>query len=121
MWKIAQPRPRIVANTAASPLVAASSHSSRKMISPAYMLPNSRSECDNGFDTYSMKLNIRFAGHSSGFEPNGAQNSSWIQPPRPLAEIENQIISSQTDSASANVVLISAVGTPRQLWKIGRA
>src|SRR5882724_1734575 len=117
MWKIAQPQPsRVPAKVPTKP-VDAHIQSSRKMISPAYMLPNSRSECDNGLDTYSMKLNIRFAGHSSGFEPNGAQNNSWIQPPRPLQEIENQIISNQTDSASANVVLMSAVGTPRQLWR----
>ena len=64
--------------------VAAHSHSSRKMISPAYMLPNSRSECDSGLEMYSTRLNRKLAGHSSGFEPNGAQNSSWIQPPRPF-------------------------------------
>ena len=54
------------------------------MISPAYMLPYSRSECDSGFDTYSTTLNSRLKAQSSGLLPNGEQNSSWIQPPRPL-------------------------------------
>src|SRR5258706_5869232 len=116
MWNIDQPTPRMTAKTAAKPLVAASNHSSKKMISPAYMLPNSRSECDSGLETYSMKLNIRLKGHSSGLEPNGAQKSSCTQPPRPLAEIEKPIISSQTDSASAKVVFTSAVGTMRNAW-----
>src|SRR5258706_3901309 len=114
MWKMAQPRPSTTAMKVPKMPVAASNHSSRKMISPAYMLPNSRSECDRGLDTYSMKLNIRLKIHSSGLEPNGEQNSSWIQPNRPLAAIENQIISSHTDSASAKVVLTSAVGTMRE-------
>src|SRR3974390_1719617 len=86
------------------------------MISPAYMLPNSRNECESGFDTYSMKLNIRLAGHSSTLEPNGAQNSSCTQPPRPLTAIEKPIMSSHTESASANVVFTSAVGTIRNAW-----
>src|SRR5882672_2352751 len=108
MWKIAQPRPRIEPKMVPARPVAAHIHSSRNRISPAYMLPNSRSECDSGFDTYSTRLNRKFAGQRSGLEPNGAQNSSWIQPPRPLDEIAKPIISSHTESDSANVVFTSA-------------
>ena len=114
MWKIAQPRPSTKPKTVPTRPVAAHSHSSRNMISPAYMLPNSRSECDSGLDMYSTRLNRKLAGHSSGLEPNGAQNSSWIQPPTPLTLMAKQIISSHTDSASAKVVLTSAVGTMRK-------
>src|SRR6266568_345555 len=121
MWKIAQPKPRTTATKLPNMPVAASSHNSRKMISPAYMLPNNRSECDSCLDTYSMKLNNRLKNTRngdahSGLTPNGAQPSSWIQPPSPLAAIENQIISSHTDNASANVVFTSAVGTRRNSW-----
>src|SRR5688572_3056382 len=77
------------------------------------MLPNSRSECDSGLEMYSTRLKRKLAGHSSGLLPNGAQNSSWIQPPSPLAAIENQIIIANTDSDNAKVVLTSAVGTRR--------
>ena len=51
--------------------VAAHIHSRRNRISPAYMLPNSRSECDSGLDRYSTQLKRKFAGQSSGLEPNG--------------------------------------------------
>ena len=64
--------------------VAAHKPKSRKMISPAYMFPYSRSECESGLETYSTKLNSKLAGHNSGLEPNGEQNSSWTQPPKPL-------------------------------------
>ena len=77
------------------------------------MLPKSRSECDSGFEMYSTRLNSRLTGHSSGCAPNGAQNSSWIQPPSPLAAIAKKIDSTSTDSDSAKVVLTSAVGTRR--------
>jgi len=40
--------------------------SSRKMISPAYMLPNSRSECDSGLEMYSTRLNSTLKHISSG-------------------------------------------------------
>src|SRR3989304_931488 len=108
MWKMAQPRPRTAATTGEKIPVAANSQSSRKMISPAYMLPNNRSECDSGFDTYSMKLNSRLKNTSSGdaqsgLTPNGAHNNSWIQPPRPLAAVENQIMSNPTESARGKV------------------
>ena len=54
MWKIAQPSPRTTPSIDADRRpVAAHIHSSRKMISPAYMLPNSRSECESGLETYS--------------------------------------------------------------------
>ncbi len=41
------------------------------MISPAYMLPNSRSECDSGLETYSIRLNSRLNAISSGAAHNG--------------------------------------------------
>src|SRR6185436_11302351 len=97
-------------------LFAAQSHSSRNRISPAYMLPNSRNECDSGLDTYSTQAEGGFAGHSRKCLPNGAQKSSWIQPPTPFAAIENQTIMANTDSESAKVVLTSAVGTRRHSW-----
>ena len=46
--------------------------------------------------------------------PNGAQKSSWTKPPKPFSLIAKKIISTQTDSASAKVVLTSAVGTMRK-------
>src|SRR5450759_3127643 len=113
MWNMDQPTPRMAPKNAPLRLVAAHSHSSRKMISPAYMLPYSRSECDSGLDTYSTMLNRKLNGHNSGFEPKGAQNNSWIQPPSPLTAMEKEIISSHTDSDRAKVVLTSAVGTMR--------
>src|SRR5450756_2698101 len=83
MWNIAQPRPSRAAKAVPARLVAAIIQSSRKMISPAYMLPNSRSECDSGLDMYSTRLNNKLKHISSGaihagLIPNGAQNSSWI-------------------------------------------
>ena len=64
--------------------VAAQIQSRMKMISPAYMLPYSRSEWESGFEMYSTALKRRLAGQSSGFDPNGVQKSSWIQPRRPF-------------------------------------
>src|SRR5690349_122148 len=96
-----------------SALFAAQSHSSRKRISPAYILPKSRNECDSGLETYSTQLNRKLAGQSMTWAPNGAQKSSWIQPPTPFAAMENQIIIANTDSESAKVVFTSAVGTKR--------
>src|SRR6266446_3191230 len=93
MWKIAQPSPRSEANRVPASPVAAHIHSSKKRISPAYILPNNRSECDSGFETYSTRLKRKLAGHSSGRAPKGAQNSSWIQPSGPLAAMEKPIIS----------------------------
>ena len=84
------------------------------MISPAYMFPKSRSECDSGFETYSTRLKRKLSGHSSGFEPKGAQKSSWMKPPTPFTLIAKPIISTQTVSASAKVVFTSAVGTMRK-------
>ena len=86
------------------------------MISPAYMLPKSRSECDSGLETYSTRLNSKLNATSSGEShsgrvPNGAQKSSCIQPPMPLTLRLKKIISNHTESASAKVVLTSAVGT----------
>ena len=48
------------------------------------------------------------AGQSSGFEPNGEQKSSWMNPPAPFTLIAKPIMSSHTESASANVVFTSA-------------
>src|SRR5262245_53976781 len=129
MWKIAQPQPSTVLATVPTKPDEAHSHSSRKMISPAYMFPNNRNECDSGLDTYSMKLNSRLATasnvpaiHFNGFAersviPNGAQKSSCSHPPRPLAAMAKPIIRSQTESESAKVVLTSAVGTRRHSCK----
>src|SRR5687767_7066699 len=111
MWKMAQPRPSSEPKMVPTKPVAAHIQRSRNRISPAYMLPNRRSECDRGFDRYSTQLKRKLAGQSSGLEPNGAQNNSWMKPPRPLAEMAKPIISTQTESAKANVVLTSAVGT----------
>src|SRR3970040_2094119 len=113
MWKIAQPSPRMDPKMVPARPVAAHIHNSRKSISPAYMLPNSRSECDSGFETYSTRLKSKLNSQSSGLEPDGAQNSSWIHPPRACAEMKNPIKSSHTESDSAKVVLTSAVGTGR--------
>src|SRR5438445_1072347 len=88
MWNPAQITPRGTAKTVPQYPAAAIDHKSREMISPAYMLPKSRSECDRGFEMYSTRLNRRFGSHSSTFEPKGVQNSSWIQPPRPFTAIE---------------------------------
>src|SRR3972149_3809522 len=83
MWKIDQPTPSMAPKNGPLGLVAAHTHSSRKMISPAYMLPYSRSECDSGLDTYSTRLNTKLNGHSTGGGPKGAQNNSCIPPPQP--------------------------------------
>src|SRR6185369_8919899 len=112
MWKIAQPRPSTEPNTVPTRPVAAHIHSSRKMISPAYMLPYSRSECDSGLERYSIALNSKLSGNN--LPPNGVQKSSCIQPPQPFAATEKYNIRNQTVSASANVVLTSAVGTMRK-------
>src|SRR3954471_7184050 len=117
MWKIAQPRPRIEPKMVPARPVAAHIHSSRNRISPAYMLPKSRSECDSGFEMYSTQLNRKLAGQRSGFEPNGAQNSSCMKPLTPFAEMVKPIISSQTESDSAKVVFTSAGGTGRHSCK----
>src|SRR5258706_13429014 len=117
MWKIAQPRPRIEPKIVPARPVAAHIHSSRNRISPAYMLPKSRSECDSGFEMYSTQLKRKLAGHSSGFEPNGAQNSSRTKPLTPFAEMAEPIIRSHTESDSAKVVVTSAVGTGRHSCK----
>ena len=91
-----------------------SSQSSRKMISPAYMLPNSRSECDSGLETYSTKLNSRLSGHSSGLRAERRAEQLVDPAAQALGRDRETIISNQTDSASANVVLTSAVGTMRK-------
>src|SRR3990170_1419681 len=78
---MAHPRPNTMATAVPNMPVAASSQSSRKMISPAYMLPNSRSACDSGLETDSIAFSSRVAGHSSGLAPDGAQNSSGVQRP----------------------------------------
>src|SRR6266540_7337851 len=98
MWNSPHPTPSAVETTSettpptelqnppVSVAWAAHNHSSRKMISPAYILPNNRNECDSGFETYSMRLNSRLKTSSNGeahngLMPKGAQASSWSQPP----------------------------------------
>src|SRR3989338_1938166 len=114
IWNIAQPplsnAPKIVP---AKP-VAAHIPSNKKMISPAYRLPNKRSECDNGLETYSTRLSRKFAGQTSGCAPNGEQNNSCSQPRNPLTLMLKKIIKNHTDSANANVALMSDVGTARK-------
>ena len=57
MWNIAHPAPRnALKNTPKTP-EAANIPMRRNITSPAYMFPNSRNECDNGLDTYSIMLN----------------------------------------------------------------
>ena len=51
------PSPSTTPKNAPTTPEAAHSQSSRKMISPAYMFPKSRSECDSGLETYSTRLN----------------------------------------------------------------
>src|ERR1035437_2558279 len=114
IWKIDQPTPNSAPNIVPTRPVAAHIPSSRKMISPAYMLPNRRKACDRGLETYSIRLNSKFAGQINGLEPNGEQNNSCIQPPRPFTLMVKKIIKNHTDNASAKVVLMSEVGTARQ-------
>src|SRR6266446_1571599 len=92
-------------------VLAASKPSNRKMISPAYMFPNSRRLCDNGLETYSTALKSRLNSNNSGFDPKGEQNNSWIQPPSPLTLMLYMIISPNTDRASAIVVLDALLST----------
>ena len=61
-----------------------SSAMSRKISSPAYMLPNSRMPCETVLATNSTICIAKLNGYSAQWLPNGAANSSWIQPPRPL-------------------------------------
>src|SRR5436309_2330445 len=84
MWKIAQPSPSSTAKKAPTRPAPAIIHRSRKMISPAYMLPKSRSECDRGLEMYSTRLNRRLKQTKSGdihrgLTPNGVQDSPSIQ------------------------------------------
>src|SRR5262245_60630894 len=117
MWKMAQPNPRMtdaIQPTPKSPcseLFAAHSQSSRNRISPAYMLPKSRSECDSVFEMYSTIWNRKLAGISAGCEPKGAKKSSCSHPPKPLTVIAKKIVSTKMEMDSAKVVLTSAVGT----------
>src|SRR3990172_5748870 len=112
-------------NTVPTTPVAAQRPSNKKIISPAYMLPNSRNECDKGLEMYSARLNKRLNSSSngdnqSGLTPKGEQNSSCMKPPTPLTLKLKKIISTQTESDNANVVLTSAVGTGRQACKPSR-
>src|SRR3990172_3468190 len=112
-------------NTVPTTPVAAQRPSNKKIISPAYMLPNSRNECDKGLEMYSTRLNKRLNSSSNGdnqngLTPKGEQNSSCMKPPTPLTLKLKKIISTQTESDNANVVLTSAVGTGRQACKPSR-
>src|SRR5436305_4119921 len=108
---IAQPTPTTAPKKAPESPVAAHIQSKRNRISPAYMLTKSRSECDKVFEMYSTIWKRKFAGMSSGCEPKGAKKSSCSQPPMPLTEIANTIVSTSTEMDNAKVVLTSAVGT----------
>src|SRR3954463_10292769 len=111
MWKIDQPRPSSEPKIVPVSPVAAHIQSSKNRISPAYMLPKRRSECDSVFEMYSTIWKRKLAGISSGCEPNGAKNNSCSQPPRPLTETEKTMVSTSTEIESPKVVLTSAVGT----------
>src|SRR3989338_1229640 len=114
MWKIAQPELNTAPNIVPASPVAAHMPSNRKMISPAYMLPNRRNACESGLEMYSIRLNRKLAGQTSGCAPKGEQNNSCTQPPRPFTLMLKKIISNHTARASAKVALISDVGTARQ-------
>ena len=113
MWKMPQATPRTTPPIHPTMPAVARSHSSRKMISPAYMFPKRRSECDSGFEMYSTRLKTKLSGHRTGLEPNGEQKSSWMKPNRPFVFTAKKIIIAQTDRASAKVVDTSALGTIR--------
>ena len=90
-----------------------------KISSPAYMLPNSRSDRLSGRTPSSMMRSRRFASASTIFMPvdsawNGAVKISFVKPPTPLCEMPNTWISRNTASARPRVVLRSAVGTTRR-------
>ena len=88
MWNIAHPAPRnALKNTPKTP-EAANIPMRRNITSPAYMFPNSRNECDNGLDTYSIMLNKKLAGQTKGLDPNGAQNKSCNHPFMPCTLIQ---------------------------------
>ena len=57
---------------------------SRKISSPAYMLPNNRMPCETVLATNSTICIAKLKGYSAQWLPNGAVKSSWTQPPRPL-------------------------------------
>ncbi len=95
MWKIAHAAPMRMWPTIETWLaivkpaqLAPSSAISMKTSSPAYMLPNSRIASEMGLERISTRFRKKFGIHSSGFEPNGAVNSSCAKPPAPLALIE---------------------------------
>ena len=95
MWNIDQPAPKIAPNMVPDTPVAAHRPNSKKITSPAYILPNSRNEWDNGLDTYSIKLNKKLAGQTQILLPNGAQNNSCTKPPKPFTLTEKNIINIQ--------------------------
>ena len=83
MWKIAQIEPATTWPTMPNGVaMAPSSAINRNSSSPAYILPNSRMPSDTVRAAYSIKFNRKLNGASQ--MPNGAANSSWIQPPMPL-------------------------------------
>ena len=106
MWKIDHPAPKIAPNIVPETPVAAHKPINEKITSPAYILPNNRNECESGFEIYSIILNKKLAGHTQILVPNGEQNSSCTQPPKPLTLIEKKIIKDHIANASAKVVLI---------------
>jgi len=119
MWKIARPRrgrPRNPADqvVAFESAVRGPHPEQQEENPPAYMLPNSRSECDSGFDTLLDQIDRKFAGQSNGFV-RMARRQLVDPASRPLAAMANPIIKNHT-RALAERVLTSAVGTARKPW-----
>ena len=83
-----------------------------KISSPAYMLPNSRSDSDSGRTASSITRRSRLNGANHG--PNGAVNHSLKKPNTPLCLMPMYWISRNTVRAMPTVVLMSAVGTTRR-------
>ena len=71
IWKIDQPAPKIEPNIVPDKPVAAHMPNNQNITSPAYILPKRRNECDNGFETYSIKLNKKFSGNTQILVPKG--------------------------------------------------
>ena len=57
---------------------------SKKMSSPAYMLPNNRMPKETPLAMYSMMFSTKLNGAKYHFAPNGADRSSCTNPPRPF-------------------------------------
>ena len=90
-----------------------------KISSPAYMLPNSRSDRLSGRTPSSIMRSRKLTGASRIFIGvllawNGALKISLVKPPTPLCEMPKYWISRNTAIDMPKVVLRSAVGTTRR-------